>query len=57
VILLITLDSVLHGQTTIKHYVNERGVWKEAGAGDEVGGKREEVGTKDQSLTSHSPVQ
>ena len=56
-ILLVMLDSVLHGQTTIKHYVNERGVWKEAGAGDKVGGKREEVGTKDQSLMSHSLVQ
>jgi hypothetical protein len=26
--LLVTLDSILHGQTTIKHDVNERGIWQ-----------------------------
>jgi hypothetical protein len=29
--LLVTLDSMLHGQTAIKHDVNERGIWQDIG--------------------------
>jgi hypothetical protein len=31
VTLFVMLDSVLHGQTVIKHDVNERGVWQDIG--------------------------
>ena len=31
--LLVRLDSVLHGRTAVKHYVNERGVWEDIGDG------------------------
>ena len=29
--LLVTFDSVQHGQTTIKHDINERGIWQDIG--------------------------
>ena len=33
--LLVTLDSVLHGQTTIKNDVDERGIWQDIGNSSE----------------------
>ncbi len=35
VTLLVTLNNVLHGQTTIKHNVNKRGIWQDIGNNSE----------------------